>query len=331
MSDEIKQYVGQYLERELKMLVHEKVQVEEELRFRQLKWIVIFIGLIGLSSITTLLNFMIDQSVQTQTRKVNDDIKEALDYFNFVVASFTFGDQDRTASQAKAGALTGSLKKLKENSNKHTSSPEFKMVLYQLINSLNFMGQSSGIDQIFSLYREDIILTPYLVELLLRHYGLEIIAMEKIDESELRYKIFSELESAAPDAGFEWRALAYRILYESKKDKNVNAVEGYLKRSLSFEPVECMDFFRIILMNSRAVNWIKDGRPSPGEMHIQEVTINFLQKYNGTINELYNVARLDGWNVATSEGIDSSGAYRLATEIAYLREGATSADKDLVQ
>jgi hypothetical protein len=325
MSDEIKQYVGQYLERELKVLVHEKVQAEEELRFRQLKWIAIFIGLIGLGSIGTVAKNMIDQSVQEEIEKATAEISQAMGFLSLLGLSLGLGATDEPASQEDINKVIDALYDLKKDKdkNKYIKTKEFVTNLAQIISYLDGERKSESIDRIFELYEDEVVRHGFLVEPLIRHYGLEILARDVMDETDLRYKTFARLERAADEANVKWRALAYRALYESTKttDKKSKRVEDIIKQSVFLSDEHRRNFFRVILVNSRAENWVRSkGGAGPSEMHVQKVVLNFLNTYQTTINEVYVIDQLEGWGDAVEQGADWEGAYSLAGRIAKLKD-----------
>lgn len=319
MSDEIKQYVGQYLERELKVLVHEKVQAEEDLRFRQLKWIAIFIGLLGLGSIGTVTKNIIESSVDSKIGKASEIIDQKMEFFNFFVLSLSIGGDDEVALKENLSAIMRYLVNLKDKKNSLINTEEFKMALNQVIVYLNDKKKSESVDRIFKLYESEIVVSGPLVESLIRHYGLEILSNKVIDETGLRYSNFYRLERAADEASVQWRALAYRALYESKKsaEKKSEIVEDIIRRSVYLSDGNRTHFFRVILANSRADNWASSIGPS--EINVQEVALSFLKTYQSTINEVYGIKQLQGWDDAVMQGVDMDGAYDLAEKIAKLK------------
>jgi len=80
-------------------------------------------------------------------------------------------------------------------------------------------------------------------------------------------------------------------------------------------------FFRVILLNSRPENWVRPPRDiGPGEMNVQKVALNFLKTYKSTINDVYGIKQLKGWDEAVEQGADWEGAYSLAGRIAKLKD-----------
>lgn len=302
MSEEIKVFVESYLDRELEGLVHEKVKVEEEQRFRQLKWIVIFLGVVGLGSMSTLANYFIEKAVDERITRAAGNISDSIEFSKFftVTLKLELGTQ---FSQEDVDLIMNYLRKV-EKKPEIRLSKEFRAALYQVTKSFTSAGQSSSLDEIFKMYEREIISSPTLVSPLLHHYGQEIVGGEQVTEEDSGYHIFVKLERVAADSRVPELALAYRTLFESKKPfaKNSKIVESYLKRSLSLEDLDRSIFFNTILRRANADNWV--SRPTPQAVKIQDVVREFLRTYKSALNVYYDLDQVPNWSEIVSGGLD---------------------------
>jgi hypothetical protein len=191
-------------------LVQEAVTKEEERRFRQLKWIAAFIGVVGLSAFGAVANLMIESVVDAKA----GNIREALELTRINSLALKLELSDSFTSEDKEQAMTlltriAALPDVK-------ASRDVRFALGDILRSFTAAELTAEVDSLFKVYQDDILTTGLSSEILLRHYGQVLVgrvAAPTTDDFALR--AFERLEAVAPGHNIREIALAYRILYET--------------------------------------------------------------------------------------------------------------------
>ena len=240
--------------------VRREVSVQEDIRFRQLRWFLILAGLIGLGTFGTLANYLIEKAVENRFEKKTEKISRALDFSKFYTIALKV-DMGDSFSQPDLDAIKSFLRKVEKDSEvRHW--PEFLAALLQVAKSFASAGQSASIDELFSMYEREILSAPSLVEPLLRHYGQEIVATPVRQANDPGLMAFRKLERVASSSNFPELALACRTLYESSKSHHdPQIVSSLITRSAKLSAKDKQLYLIELLLRSKEDNWVKTSRP----------------------------------------------------------------------
>lgn len=313
LSDELRKYVRETVGSSVREAVPAVVATEEERRFSQFKWIVALIGLVGLGTFGTLSNYLIEKAVDGRLEARTGNISDALDFirFNSIALKLdlgaSFSVEDRTS-------ILNYLRRSAKNDRVRYSA-EFNAALVQVMKSFTEAGQSSSINEILQLYEREILTSDTLVEILVHHYGQEIVGRHSTPKDDQSMKTFEKLEAIAEGAKVGELALAYRILYVHKASpKSVQpAVLQALDRAQTLATDDLARFFREILQRTIAVNWQRVADPQG--LSFQSITRSFFERYASSISTRTGVAEASLRRIS-EVGSKTEDARQLASQLA---------------
>lgn len=279
-----------YTDSELKAIVHplvlEAVRAEVGRRSRQFRWIGAVVGVIGLGTIGTLVNFLVDTSVRNQIEERTGNISDAIEFARLQTIALKL-ELKSSFSDQEANAIMKFLRKLKSNDGR--TSDDFLSILSQVTISFDGAGQTAQIDEIFSLFETEILSTPILVEVLLHHYGGEIVGRVHTPVDDLAYESFEKLERMASSGRVPEVALFYRTLFEaeSSPDSTRPAVTNLMRSALDLSEDDRVRYLRHFFTKSRFDNWMKVSTPEA--KNIEKDIRHFFVLYEQDIQSIFSI------------------------------------------
>lgn len=306
-ADRVRDEVEKVVAEEVPNLVHQVVLKEEERRFRQLKWIVAFIGLIGLGTFGTLATFMIEKAVDMKAGGIREYLEltriNALALKLTVGKSFSSGERDEAMALLMRIAKSPSVK----------SSPDVKAALSDVLRSFTSAGLEAEVDQLFNTYGDEILVSGVSSEILLHHYGQQIVGrIAKPSTDDFDLKAFERLERGAEGHNVLELALAYRVLFESSKKADEATIERMVAATLDLSERDAIRFLREILTRTRVENW--QTEPTVEGRNIERTTRDFFSSYKSALVRAYGVSA-DVVDDIALRGVEDPEDAKLASEV----------------
>jgi hypothetical protein len=302
-------------------LVHQSVAKEEERRFRQLKWVVLFIGLIGLGTFGTLATFVIEKAVDAKAGGIKETLE--LTRINGLALKLDNGKSFATNERDEAMAL---LMRISKHPTLKTA-PDVRTTLSSILKSFTAAGLSAEIDQLYGAFGPEILVDGLSTEILLHHYGQSLVARSTkptLGDGPLSH--FEQLEQVAGGHELGELALAYRVLFESRDGAKDERVRDLVRVSLDLGHRDASRFLREILLRTRATNWQRGDHPSGPAF--ERVTRQFLQDRQGVLAAAYRMPA-EAFKAAAHKGVDDDTAEALADQAvtAALRDTVTASSQ----
>lgn len=311
MSAQMEQFVKEQIEVRLHQVVRSEVAREEEERFRQLRWLAAIVGLIGLGTFGTLASYVIEKTVDSRIEDKAGQISKAMGFIKFYTitlkldlgTSFSQEDQDVIMSYLRKAAADNELR----------NSKEFHAALFQVTKAFASASQNASIDEIVSLFANEILNSPALVEALLHHYGQDIVTRSIKPVSDLSNETFEKLERVAKDV--QELALFYRIFftYRGATATPDPEVQRLFQLTANLAERDKARFWQELLQRTRASNWQRNATPEG--LFFEAMTRRFLSDYRNVINNHFNFpeALLES---VVSDGMEEEGVASLASFLA---------------
>lgn len=312
LSDEVEEFLSEKVNEKLHFTIHEAVSREEDRRYKQIKWFIAFIGVVGLGTFGTMANYLIEKAVDSRMEEKTGSLTESINFMRFYTltlkldlgTSYSNEDKEAIISYLRSAAKIDQIR----------YSKEFKAGLIQVAETFASSGQSAELDEIFSLYEKELLTTPTLVESFLHHYGQDIVGRSVIPTNDSSLATFEKLERAAANNSGEL-ALYYRILftYKSSQGKKSVTIEDLIRRIPHFNKQDFSRFMRELFRKSRATNWQRHSTPAGVEF--ETLTRKFLAEYAEVLGNKLHVPKelfLD----ASKKGVSDEDAAKLADSIA---------------
>lgn len=306
---QVEQLISRSLDLKLKPLVQNEVMLQEEKRFTRLSWLLAIIGLVGLGTFGALTNTIIEKTVENRLEKRTGNITSALEFSKFYLLTLKL-EIGESFTQPQVNAIMSYLRKI-ETDSEVRHSPEFVSALNQVMISFTAASQSASLDELFKGYEQEILSAPTLVQPLIHHYGQELIARDVEPANDESERAFEKLERVAASSGIQELALAYRVLFESKKGSpNADrAIKNLLESSTKLSKDDRTRFLHEILLRSQSENWVR--RVTPASHSIQSSVREFVSKYSRLLEDIYNMPNEIAISIAT-DGIDTFASEKLA-------------------
>lgn len=244
--------------------IHDAVKYEEEKRFRQLKWITVVLGLLGVGTLGTVATYYVDRAIEARTEQLTD--QAAL--FRFLAMANTL-EQGRGLSDESRQGLFKLMRRLADNRDLRDSTDvalAVNSIFWELVNA-----EDVAVDQVFELFEKQILSSKSGIQAALRHYG-QAMNSGLPNSASSRKKDVERFELAERRAGSrdaEELALCYRALHEfhaagySVDSRTMDAVG----RMRALRVDDRARFFRELLLRTRATNW--QSRPTPDGLEFQ--------------------------------------------------------------
>lgn len=313
LHDDVEKYIRERIALEVDSAVHSAVALEEDRRFRQLRWLIALVGLVGLGTFGTLSNYLIEKAVDGRLEARTGNISDSLEFirFNSVVLKLDLGTSFTTEDRK---AIMSYLRRVATNERvRHTE--EFNAALVQVMKSFTQAGLASSIDEIFQLYERELLATDTLVEILLHHYGQEVTSRHTVPADDFAMRVFDRLEALAAGAKVPELALAYRSLYLHRQNSGAvnEAVTSAITRAAMLSEVDLARYYQEILVRTRAKNW--QSSPDSSGIALQGLTRSFISTYASEIERQARIERGILSDVA-KEGVSEESAEALAEMLA---------------
>ncbi len=312
---ELDEKLSEYIDLKLEPLVNQAVKAEEEVRYRQLKWIVVFVGVVGVGTFVTLTNYLIKDAVEDA---VEEQIGFAGEQLEIGIA-FTMATKIAISAEVPPEDVRFMMTFLEKaaNNDKLKASYNFTPLLIQVAQSLVSAGLSRELDKLVVLFETEVLRIGELTEAFLHHYGQEIVGRPIApDINDFALMTFEKLERAAPDSGYPELGLLYRTLYEANKSRGaVSAtVVELLGQSTQLNDGDRILFFEHMLLRSNWGNWVLSS--TPAVLQIERSIRQFFYKYSNDIAKIYGLSTSRTIREA-SNGLNADDAAALAQWIAF--------------
>lgn len=310
LSEDIEKLIVLEMDRRLDRIVHEAVAREEEKRFRQIKWIAVFIGVVGIGTFGTLGSYFIKEAVDARAGNIKETLELARINNLALKLSITKGFTPDESEE-----IIDLLRRVSKIDQVRTSQ-DVRSNLGSILNAFASAGEEAQIDEIFELFRREILKSGLGVEILLHHYGQKIAGRLTIPSAseDLPLKTFEQLEGVAAGHNLEELALCYRLLYEYSTEKHHpnDKLTKLLARSLDLNQRDARRFLREIFIRSIAENW--QSQPTPEGRSIERLTRSFLKDYAAVLGKQYSTKEeiFTKWG---KEGLSDSEANDAATSL----------------
>ena len=312
-ADEMQKFIEKSVEQQLRAAVTKEVTEQEDAHLKQLKWFIAFVALVGLGTFGTLAKYIIEKAVESGLERRTDRISQGLAFSRFYTIALKLDLAD-SFSQPDVDAVMNYLRKVEKNSDvRH--SPEFLAALLQVAISFTRAGQSASMDELFQIYEREILSTRHLVQPLLHHYGQEIIAREFDPIDDFGYRAFEKLERVAPSSQIPELSLAYRTIFESRKQtpEAKSLVEKLVQRSVYLDDTDRTRYLGQIILRSRTENWVRS--PTPESIEIQKTVRRLFAAHAATFKSIYGLGDADSVAISTS-GVSREDSEKLAAMMA---------------
>jgi len=261
--------------------IHEAVKFEEEKRFRQLKWITVVLGLIGVGTLGTIATFYVDRAIEARAGQLTD--QAAL--FRFLAVASSMKDGSRLSDEERIGMFR-LMRRLSENKELR-DSPDVSQAVNEIFKRLVSIGDDATLEEVFALFERQIISSRRGIQAALHHYGqamnsgIHTVAATMPNRDVER---FERAERMASSRDAEELALSYRCLYQFAAAKYTfdASTETILTRIAGLNDDDRARFFNELLLRTRAANW--QSRPTPNGIEFQRRARLFfteLRKRNG--------------------------------------------------
>jgi len=312
LSEEIEGIISDKIDGKLPSAIHEAVSREEERRYRQIKWFIAFVGVVGLGTFGTMANYLIEKAVDSRMEAKAGNLSESLDFMRFYTLTLKLDLGTSYSNEDRDAILTYLRTASKIDRVRH--SKEFMAGLIQVAESFASSGQSSALDEIFSLYEREVLTSPTLVEAFLHHYGQDIVERNSIPANDSSMVTFEKLERAAGNNSEEL-ALYYRILYTYKtsNDKKSAAINDLIGRVPNLNERDLSRLLAELFQRTRATNWQK--KTTPGGIVFQTLIRRFLSDHANTLASKLQIPN-DFIIEASKNGIPEDKVEPLAAAIA---------------
>jgi hypothetical protein len=312
-SDQLDKAVQRSVDEQLHTAVVKEVTAQEDVRFKQIRWFIAIVGLIGLGTFGTVAAYVIEKVVDTRLERRTNNITQTVALSRFYMMAVKL-DIGQSFSQDDVDAIMNYLRKVEKNSElRH--SPEFLTPLLQVAKSFVSAGQTASIDELFHLYEREILAAPQLVQALLYHYGQEIVGREIIPKRDLGCMTFEKLERVATSSRVPGLALAYRTLYESgmRGSKDQEIVAKLIQCSTRLDKRDRARYLLEMLRRSKEANWVCS--PTPESTRIESVVRSLFATHSDAFTTVYG---LDATICKTisAHGVEEQEAEQLAVKMA---------------
>jgi hypothetical protein len=161
--------VREQVEGQIHAVVHDEVNRAEDIRYRQVKWMVAIVGVVGLSIFGTLARFLIQAAVDRSLNERVGKINAAMEFIQFYTITLKL-DLGTSFSEEDKNAVMGYLRKAATNDEVRHDT-RFMAALFQVTMAFAGANQAASIDELFGLFEKEILSSPVLVHALLRYYG----------------------------------------------------------------------------------------------------------------------------------------------------------------
>jgi len=316
LEPEVEVFIRERIKREVPPTVLEAVRQEEEKRFRQLRWFVALVGLVGFGTFGTLSNYLIEKAVDSKIEARTGQISDSLDFVRFTRTSLKL-ELGRSFTVEDKNAVMGYLRRAAKNERvRHTT--EFLAALTQVTQAFVSAGQSASIDEIFLLFEQETLGSQALVESLLHHYGQIIVARVVDPEDDPTMAKFEKLERIAEGAKIPEVPLAYRVLFICRRQPHATqpSVVDLLDQTTMLAKPDRSNFFFQILQRTKTENW---SAPSREGKVFERVTREFLNTYAEPISRRFDIEQ-SVLVLASQDGVEESEARGIAAAAADVRE-----------
>lgn len=275
-TSEIEELVASKVEGRLQALVHEEVGKEEERRYRQIKWFIAFVGVVGLGTFGTLANYLIEKAVESRLEAKTGNISESMEFMRFYTITLKLDLGTSYSSEEKDAVMTYLRSAAKLDRIRH--SKEFLAGLTRVSKAFAASNQSSALDEVFAIYEREVLASPTLVESFLHHYGQDIVARAVAPKNDQSFSTFEKLERAA-GSNSEELALYYRTLYTYRKlDKKPHAeLDALLSRAMDLKEEDLRRYLAEIFQRSSVENWQRN--PTPEGRLFESLIRSLLKEY----------------------------------------------------
>ena len=281
-ASEIGELIASEVASRLQPLVHEEVGREEERRYRQIKWFIAFVGIVGLGTFGTLANYLIEKAVESRLEAKAGNISESMEFMRFYTITLKLDLGTSYSSEEKDAVMTYLRSAAKLDRIRH--SKEFLAGLTRVAEAFAASSQASALDEIFAMYEREVLASPTLVESFLHHYGQDIVARAAAPKSDQSFSTFEKLERAAV-SNSEELALYYRTLYTYRKyDKKPHVeLDALLSRAMDLKKEDLQRYLGEIFQRSSVENWQRS--PTPEGRLIEHLIRSLLRDYAPMLNK----------------------------------------------
>jgi hypothetical protein len=265
LSPEIAKEIQEEITLILDRKVHEAVKHEEEKRFRQLKWLVAILGVVGLGTFGTLGSQYIDKAIDSRAGNIKDQI--SLNRVHLLAVKL---DLENSFSPEDSREAMNLLRRLSENKGMRQEK-DFLSSLIDILKAFAAADQNEQILEIVELFKPELYGSGSAVEVLLNHFGREAngrttspITSGANGSNDVVLLNFERLEAIAAGHGLEHLALAYRVLFDHSNQalKESPHMARLLSRADALPIDDKTRFFRLLLLKTRASNWQKRATPN---------------------------------------------------------------------
>lgn len=234
--------------------IHEAIKFEEDRRFRQLKWIIVGLGILGAGTLGTIATVYVDKAIDARIGQLTDQAS----LFRFMAMADQFRSGAKLSDEQKGGVMR-LMKRIAENKELR-DSPETSLAVVDVFKRIVDTDDAESASTIFELFKPQILSTERGIQSALHHFGQRInsvnpsVSSVSLAEDLKRFEA-AEYRAAALDQ--EELALAYRALYQLtqadfKPDK---AFQTTLARINSLVERDRKRFFHELSLRTIYTNW----------------------------------------------------------------------------
>lgn len=234
--------------------IHEAIQFEENRRFRQLKWIIAGLGLLGAGTFGTIATVYVDRAIDARIGQLTDQAS----LFRFLAMASQLSSGAQLSDEQKNGVMK-LMKRIAENKEMR-DSPDTSLAVVDVFKRIVDTDDAESANVIFELFKPQILSSKRGIQSALHHYGQRINAVNPaVKSSSLAedLKRFEQAEYRASNLNQEELALAYRVLYQLAQTdfQPDKAVMATFIRVSGLDESDRARFFHEIAVRSNYTNW----------------------------------------------------------------------------
>jgi hypothetical protein len=255
------------LDAEIVRRIDAAVKFEEDRRFRQLKWIVVVAGFIGVGTLGTVATHYVDKAIEAKSGQLTDQAR----LFR-LLAMVNGMEEGGGLTEEQIRTTIPMLERIAKN-DELRNSPEVGLAVAQLFWELTTIDDASAVDRVFDLFRAQVLASDKGIQGALHHYGQAINASmpnSKASASAEDLQRFEDAERVAPSRHMEELALAYRTLHEFTVagDRLAPAVLHAMQRAATLRSdADRVRYWHELVLRCEAKNW--QPRPRPQALEFQ--------------------------------------------------------------
>lgn len=234
--------------------IHEAIQFEEDRRFRQLKWIIVGLGILGAGTLGTIATVYVDKAIDARIGQLTDQAS----LFRFMAMAGQLSNGAKLSDEQKSSVMK-LMRRIADNKDLR-DAPDTSLAVVDVFKRIVQTNDAESASTIFELFKPQILSSQRGIQSALHHYGQRINSVNpSVNSASLNddLKRFEQAEYLASSLNQEELALSYRALYQLthtdfQPDK---AYRATLARVTGLKEADRARFFDELAIRTVYSNW----------------------------------------------------------------------------